>query len=467
MGPQTQRKVFMTFILNILNSRMFDLVVVGGGSGGLALSKRAACLYGKKVLLIDKTVLGGTCVNSGCIPKKMLYNAASIHAEARKLRREEVEFNWDEFRVKREAYISFLNSLYEKRNEKDGIEVVTGKATVHKDRVEVNKTEYKGKNIAMAMGSYPVKINCPGAEVLLTSDDFFRFESVPKSVAIIGTGYISIETAFVLAEFNCQVTLIARREGVLRSFDTMIQEKVERSLKSKGIRLIESANIIKILPKTNENKNHTIEIQNKHTGQIEEVSVEKIICAIGRKANTSSIVIPDIKKDENGFIETDNEFKTSADRIYAIGDMTMSDYMLTPVAIFSGRRLADYLFGSIPGSIKRLVKSVPTIIFSHPPAGSVGYSEEEASGICRSVSVSTVEISHQLSLFSDEVNSYKFVYENESGEILGIHIYGLESDEVLQGFSVLVRNSTKYSEISSYLSFIGSTENELLSGRFE
>lgn len=458
---------------------MYDLVVVGGGSGGLALSKRAACMYGKKVLLIDKTVLGGTCVNNGCIPKKMLYNAAAMHAEAKDLARERegIKFNWNEFREKRSKYITFLNELYDKRNEKDGVQTITGTATVYEDRVEVDGIDYKGNNIVMAMGSYPVKINCPGKEILLSSDDFFKFKTIPKSVAIIGTGYISIETAFVLAEFGCQVTLIARRTGVLRSFDTLIQKKVQESLKSKGITLIENTTVSQIrtvdnkvlisLRSNSSSSNNIHSSDNMNSIHSSEVTVEKVICAIGRRASTEAIYIPEIEKKRDGFIETDCAFRTNKNNIYAIGDITMEEYMLTPVAIFSGRRLADYLFGNSTKNIKKLVASVPTVVFSHPPAGSVGYSEEESLKVSQSISVTTVTTHHQLSIFSNDKNSYKFVYDKETSELYGVHVHGYECDEVLQGYAVLVRNGIKYTEINLYLVSIGADHNELLSGVFE
>ncbi|KAI5192252.1 glutathione reductase (NADPH) [Nematocida minor] len=444
---------------------MYDLIAVGGGSGGLALSKRSTSIYGKRVLLIDKTVLGGTCVNNGCIPKKMLYNAAYLHSEAECIdRHSEIEFDCNQFREKREKYIAFLNNMYAERNKKDGVKTVTGTATVHKDRVEVNGVEYKGSHIVLAMGSYPKMIDCLGNNNLLSSDDFFRFESIPKSVAIIGTGYISIETAFVLAEFKCKVTLIARREGVLRAFDTLIQKKVQKSLESKGIRLIENATVVSLQEK---NREINVEISHKESQEHENIVVEKVICAVGRAANTKSIKNPEIKTDAAGFVETDNLFRTSAEGVYAIGDITMEESMLTPVAIFSGRRLADYLFGNSPKNIKKMISSVPTVVFSHPPAGSVGYSEEKARDLCSAVSVHIAEVDHPSSLFSTEKNSYKFIYDSETSELHGVHVHGYECDEVLQGYSALVRNGIKYSKIREYLETIGSEESEFLSGAFE
>ncbi|KAH9385243.1 glutathione reductase (NADPH) [Nematocida major] len=444
---------------------MHDLIVVGGGSGGLSLSKRAACLYGKRVLLVDRTVLGGTCVNTGCIPKKMLYNAANLHAEARVLYRSaRVEFKWAEFKEKRSVYIEFLNGMYTKRNQKDGVDTVTGDASIKDGAVEVNGVKYSAETVVLAMGSKPRVLEVKGKEHFLTSNDFFMFESVPKSVLIVGTGYIAVETAFVLAEFGCKVTLVARRTGVLRAFDEVVQREVHASLLSKGIQVLERATVSSMEAKNGEVR-VTLSLED---GQKEtKVTAEKVICATGRVANTEAIHMQAIKADSNGFVCTNKTFKTTVDGVYAIGDITMEKYMLTPVAIFCGRRLADYLYGNTTDNIKKLVDAVPTVVFSHPPAGSVGYAKEDSEIAGKLVSVECIETFHPLSIFSDRKNAYKFVFDSETSELYGVHVHGAECDEILQGYAALVRSRIKYADMKEYTAKIGGTMEDILSGVFE
>ncbi|KAI5168581.1 glutathione reductase (NADPH) [Nematocida sp. AWRm78] len=463
---------------------MYDLAVIGGGSGGLAISRRSAYTYGKSVLLIEKDVLGGTCVNNGCIPKKMLYNLAFLHSEIVHLYGKScINLAWDEFNQKRTKYIKFLNEMYKKRNENDKITTVTGSAIIKNGVIEVNGEEYTASKTVLSMGSYPDILDCEGKEHLLTSDDFFRFTAVPDSVIIIGTGYIAIETAFVLQECNCKVTLIARGDSVLRSFDTMIQTQVKNTLLSKGIKILEKTAVLKI-----EKISTGIKLSINKEGVHDTITASKVICAIGRLPNTESIHNDNIKFSDSGFIITDKSFCTTDKDTFAIGDITTSDYMLTPVAIFSGRRLSDYLYSNTTGNIKGLIKSVPTVIFSHPPAGSVGLSENDCMSInnrkvqceysgyiglspdeCISDSVCIKEISlfHYNSIFTAYKNVYKFVYGSVTGLLYGVHVYGYECDEVLQGYSVLVRNQVTYTQMVEYFDLIGGSSYEILSGIFE
>ncbi|KAI5191653.1 glutathione reductase (NADPH) [Nematocida sp. AWRm77] len=444
--------------------KTFDLVVLGGGSGGLAASRRAAALYKKKVLLVDKTVLGGTCVNYGCIPKKMMYTAACLHEEAKWLGSQgSVQFRWGLFKEKRDKYIARLNGMYVTRNTNDSVVLERGEATLHGKTVRVNQKEYTGENVLVATGSYPLLPRCPGGSLCITSDDFFRLKENPKTVAIIGAGYIAIETAFVLVQFGSKVTLISRSPGVLRVFDSMIKERVQTHLQLAGISLFDSAKVEQI-EKTGAQKKITFS-QNDHTLTL---SVDEVISAIGRAPNTSFIPENSLETDKNGFLSTSPSFETSHKHVFAIGDVTMHEHMLTPVAIFAGRKLADFLYGHGSPSIKELVKAVPTVVFSHPPCGSVGYSEQEAQTLSEPTASLSIKVAHPSSLFSPgAVNTYKFVYGQCTDTLYGIHMHGYECDEALQGFSALIRHVTKLASLTEYLETIGSTWSELLMGLSE
>ncbi|OAG28793.1 glutathione reductase (NADPH) [Nematocida displodere] len=440
----------------------YDLVVVGGGSGGLALSKRASAIYGKKTLLIDKTVLGGTCVNSGCIPKKMLYNAAALFKEHRFLQapEERAEFNWGEFRMKRETYIQFLNNMYVRRNATDRIDVVTGEATVRGVSVKVNGVEYQGDTVVVATGSFPTLPPCPGSDLCTTSDDFFRFPSNPGKVVILGAGYIAIETAFVLAAFGSKVVLVARSSGVLRVFDELIRKNVKQALVEEGIEIFDQADVLSIEMNSGKKK-----VTFKKDGQNQEVVADEVISAIGRAASTEHIKAPEVTTDKSGFVETNSSFATQQQDVYAIGDLAMKDHMLTPVAIFTGRRLADLLYGTGIADIKKLIKFVPTVIFSHPPAGSVGYTEKEARKLGDDVEVCVVAVSHPAAILSANTkNQYKFIFSNKTNSLYGIHAVGAQCDEAMQGLGVLARRSTKFSTITSFFACAGTNRTDFFRG---
>ncbi|KAI5180186.1 glutathione reductase (NADPH) [Nematocida sp. AWRm80] len=481
----------------------YDLIVIGGGSGGLASSRRAAAVYNQKVLLIENNLLGGTCVNAGCIPKKMLYNAADIHKEAQLEYKEKTHFNWNQFREKREKYISYLNNIYTQRNIKDNITVLTGTAIIKKSTLQtnredtedtedsatrtecynnvsviVNNKEYRSDRIIIATGSRPKMTNNLAIDSLcITSNEFFKLTQVPESVIIVGSGYIAIETAFVLAEFGCKVSILSRGKGILRSFDKLIRDKVQLSLKDSNIILLENTTLenVQRCKETNRLIVNTITTVNSQIEKSTRITNE-VILAIGRIPNTNEIEIPEIINTltPEGFIATNNTFSTKVDGIYAIGDITMNKYMLTPMAIASGRQLIDYLYDkqALKTDLKdNLIKSVPTVIFSHPPAGSVGYSEEECAMYLDSLSpketVKTLLLEiptvQNASMTKGHKNSYKFVFSQETSILHGIHIHGSGCDEMLQGLAVLVRNQKKMCDILEYFSSIGLSPEEYFS----
>lgn len=457
------------------------MIVIGGGSGGLATARRAASVYKKRVLLVEKSALGGTCVNYGCIPKKMLYNASLLYHERRWIGKDAL-FNWEHFREKREEYIKMLNAMYERRNESDGISVIFGEGVLEGKVVRVLEKEYTAEHVLIVTGSSPVVPKWPGASYCIDSDEFFRMRYVPKRVAVIGGGYIAVETAFILAAFGSEVTLLVR-SGVLRKFDALVRESVRCSLVEGGVDVQEHAEISRI-----EDRDGVYSVCYTRDGKSEEKIVEKVIAAIGRGGNSGLIrdaggqkgggnIALDtagpkeeggercgIEIDSEGFIRTDKTFQTGREGVYAIGDITMKEHMLTPVAIFAGRRLADFLYGTGHSDIKKIIKYVPTVIFSHPPSGSVGYSEEEAEGAGEEIKTHEIEAVHPYSFGSRIRNRYKIVYGAETDAVYGIHMNGCEVDEILQGFASLARNGVKFSQILKYFSETETTWEDLILG---
>ncbi|KAI5186746.1 glutathione reductase (NADPH) [Nematocida homosporus] len=444
----------------------YDLFVIGGGSAGLSISRRAAETYGMKVALADKGPLGGTCVNNGCIPKKMLYNAAFLYTEGRFLyQKSNLAFNWEEFRLKRDKYIAFLNSMYSQRNERHQITLFSGSAFLKGKKVTISDCEYTAARIVVATGSFPALPQCPGQDLVLTSDDFFRFNHIPKSVVLIGAGYISIETAFVLAHFKCQVSLVARSSGVLRVFDSLIRSEVLDSLLKAGVKVFDKTKLVEVSKVVG---SELKEVVLERNGLVERLQVEEVISAIGRKADTRSLG-EEIVRDEKGFVKTDESFGTSVPGVFAIGDVAMPEHMLTPVAIFTGRRLADCWYGQGSANVKRLISYVPTVVFSHPPSGTVGYTEELSLSNFNDTKSLLVEVMHPSSVLIPEAakNKYKFVFGQTTDQIYGIHMHGYECDETLQGFAVLARNKQSFSKLIEYAAFCGVSLSDFLSGIIE
>ncbi|KAI5171586.1 glutathione reductase (NADPH) [Nematocida sp. LUAm3] len=452
----------------------YDLLVIGGGSGGLAASRRAAFKYGKRVCLVEKGDLGGTCVNKGCIPKKMLYNAASLFKESLFLseqsQQEAPKFHWKAFLEKRTKYISFLHSIYENRNRKDQVEIIKGEAALEADRrVLVNGKEYTAERIIVATGSFPRLPNIPGKESAITSDDFFEFEEIPSSVVILGAGYIAVECAFVLSTLGCKVIMINRSKGVLRAFDSLIGESVEETLKQAGVVLYDQAEVLRI---EDEGKCIYFKYNNQEKMQV----AEKILSAIGREPDTRAVHSLSLSK-KNGFLNTSEHFETCKKWLFAIGDVAMEEHMLTPVAIFTARRLIDHLYLKNFAKLKNLICWVPTVIFTHPPSGSVGCSEKESQNRYGDVLVKEVKFIHPTEFIHHgssskqnkqyTYNRYKFIYGETTKDIYGMHMHGHGCDEELQGFSVLIRNRIPFSRITECLEKSCISWKDLLMGRFE
>ncbi|HEX5464521.1 MAG TPA: FAD-dependent oxidoreductase, partial [Burkholderiales bacterium] len=341
--------------------KKFDLVVIGGGSGGIAMANRAAS-YGAKVALVEAARLGGTCVNVGCVPKKIMWNAASIahvfHDTADYGFTAHLDrFDWSTLKKRRDDYIRWLNGRYRVTLEKNGVELLHGHGRFEGPHtVAVNGTRAEAAHIAIATGGRPIIPNWKGAELGITSDDFFELEAQPQRVAIAGSGYVAVELAGVFHALGSDVDLLLRGPAVLRSFDEMLRESVMRVMAADGIVIHAGA--------------HIRDAERLAGGRLAvhcveglKVECDAVLWAIGREPNADGLDLPraGVNTDESGYVVTDEWQNTSAAGIYAIGDVTGRP-ALTPVAIAAGRRLADRLFGGQPQ--RRLdYANIPTVIF--------------------------------------------------------------------------------------------------------
>jgi len=422
-------------------AEQFDLVVIGGGSGGLACSQRAA-EYGARVALVESGRLGGTCVNVGCVPKKVMWNAADI---AERLEdapdygfRVTVEgHDWALLKARRDEYIRRLNGIYERNLEKRKVELVRGRARFTGPRsVAVGDRTLQADHIVIATGGRPLLPDIPGVELGITSDGFFELEERPQRVAIVGSGYIAVEVAGIFAALGSEVTLVLRGQRVLRHFDAMLGEAALNAMREEGVQIVTDA-----WPEAlRERSDGTLRLALRDGRQLE--PFDCVLWAVGRVPVVEDLGLEaaGVKLDAYGFIATDDYQATNVDGIYAIGDVT-GRWPLTPVAIAAGRRLSDRLFGGQPG--RRLIyENIPTVIFGHPPIGTVGLSEEAARAqygddvqVFRS---SFVPLYYGVT--SRKVRAeMKLVTVGPDQRIVGAHVIGAGADEMLQGFAVAVR----------------------------
>ena len=418
----------------------FDLIVIGGGSGGLACAQRAAA-YGAKVALAEPRPLGGTCVNVGCVPKKVMYYAASLAGGLRDAGGYGFDValaghDWAALKAARDAYVSRLNGIYATNLERRGIRHVAAAARFHDASTVVAGDEVlSAPHVVIAAGGRPVVPDVPGAGFGITSDGFFDLERRPQSIAIAGSGYVAVEIAGVLAALGTKVTLVIRHDHVLRSFDTMLSAALMTEMRADGIEIVD----------------HAVPAQVRRVGDHHELwtadgrilgPFECVLWAVGREPVVADLGLQQagVRQYDDGYVIADRFQQTSAPGVYAIGDVT-GQLALTPVAIAAGRRLADRLFGGQAG--RHLdYDLVPTVVFSHPPIGTVGLTEAEARDIhgdsVRCYTSGFTPMYHALTAHKRRAEM-KLVTVGPDERIVGLHVIGEGADEMLQGFAVAVK----------------------------
>ena len=444
----------------------YDLIVIGGGSGGLAHAQRAA-EYGARVAVVEKGRLGGTCVNVGCVPKKVMWYAASHAHEFAHLGDYgfDVEVrghDWAGLKQRRDAYIARLNGIYGRNLEKRNVVHIEGHARfTGPNAVEVAGQVYAAERFVIATGGYPLVPDLPGAELGITSDDFFELESRPARVALAGSGYISVELAGVFNALGSETTVLVRKDGVLRDRDEMLREELQAAMAKSGITL-ETGVVPVALARTGSGLVLTASDGREFGG------FDAVVWAIGRGANSASLDLAaaGVATDEEGFIPVDDYQQSNVEHIYAIGDITGRE-ALTPVAIAAGRRLADRLYGGMKG--RRLdYELIPTVIFSHPPIGTVGLTEAEARArYGDSVRVYESRFTGMYYALGEdkERSSMKLVVAGDEERVVGCHVIGDGADEMLQGFAVAIRMGATKKDFDDTVAIHPTSAEELVTMR--
>lgn len=441
----------------------FDLVVLGAGSGGIAMAIRAA-RHGAKVAVVEAAALGGTCVNVGCVPKKAMWLAAEL-AQARQLASavgfagQPGSLDWPAFIARRSAYIDNIHASYRKRFSSLSIELVTGWGRfLDAHHIEVGTRRLEAVHVLIATGAHSRRLAIPGGELGIDSDGFFDLRACPRRVAIIGSGYIAVELGGVLRALGAQVTVFARGERLLRHFDHEIGDALAAAMRARGITLAFGHAPVRVERAADGYAIHAID------GSVES-GFDELIWAIGRDPNTQGYGLDAARVaiDAAGFIVTDTWQNTNVPKVYAVGDVTRGT-PLTPVAIAASRHLAERIFGGKAES--RLdYANIPTVVFSHPPIGMVGLSEEQARvQHGEAVRVHRSRFRPMLgALAGDEERTLmKLVCVGEDERIVGIHLIGSAADEILQGFAVALKMGARKADFDATVAIHPTSAEELV-----
>ena len=447
-------------------SKKYDLLVVGGGSGGLAHAQRAA-EYGVNVAVVEHGPLGGTCVNVGCVPKKVMWYAAHYAQELKHAADYGYDVSvkghdWAALKSRRDAYIARLNNIYETNLDKRGVTYIAGDAKfIDANTIAVGNERYQAERVVIATGGQPIVPSISGAELGITSDGFFALEQQPRRVLIAGSGYVAVELAGVLNGLGSETKVIVRKNGVLRGFDKMLSSELIDTMRKSGIEI--KTGVVPASVRSTDNGLVLTAEDGREFGP-----VDTLLWAVGRSPNTATLDLDKagVDMDERGFVPTDEMQSTNVEHIHALGDVT-GRAALTPVAIAAGRRLADRLYGGMVG--RHLdYNLIPTVIFSHPTIGTVGMTEDEARAqYGDDLKVYTTGFTPMFYALGEDRqrSAMKLITVGEDERVIGVHIFGDAADEMLQGFAVAMRMGATKKDLDDTVAIHPTNAEEIVTMR--
>ncbi|SEA23210.1 NADPH-glutathione reductase [Thiothrix caldifontis] len=427
-------------------SQHYDLIAIGAGSGGLSVVEKAA-KHGAKCAVVEvNDDLGGTCVNRGCVPKKVMWFAANLahaqhDAQDYGFATTPGKLNWATLVNKRDNMIGGITDWYmDSFLSEAGIDLIQGQARfVDAKTLDVGGETYTADHIVISTGGRPiVPTDIPGAEYGITSDGFFELDEQPAKVAVVGGGYIALELAGVLNALGSETHMLHQGFPVLIGFDSLMQKTLRTQMEHDGIVFNDTAKIASV------EKQADGKLTVNYTDGSVLADLDQLLWAIGRKTNTDDIGLENIglALAPGGFIDVNEYQETSVPGVYAIGDIiNKRGVQLTPVAIAAGRRLGDRLFGGMKDR-KVDYSLIPTVMFTHPPIGTIGLSEEAArEKYGDAVKVYSTEFTPMYYSFVKHKakTAMKLVVVGEDEKIVGCHAIGLGVDEMMQGFAVAIR----------------------------
>lgn len=415
----------------------YDLFVIGAGSGGVRAARMAADC-GARVAIAEQRSLGGTCVNAGCVPKKLFVYASQFRADFAAApgfgwTMDQPGFDWPSLMTAKNREIERLHAVYNKLLQTSGVTVLSGKAKVlDAHTVEVDGKAYRSERILIATGGRPVTPDIPGKELVVTSNDLFSLEKLPDSIAIVGGGYIAVEFAGILHGLGVKTTVCSRDGKILNGFDDDIRDFLAEAMVRQGITILLNTEI-KSVEKAD--AGYALLLADGSTLQ-----AGLVMYAIGRTPNSGGLGLEalDVELDEHHAIKVNEQYQSSAQSVYAIGDVT-DRVKLTPVAIAEGVALAQALYGQPAKPVD--YDHIPTAIFCQPPVSTVGLTEAQARAEFKEIDIYKTVFKPMKNALSglDEKTLMKMVVERNTDRVLGMHMVGEDAAEMIQGFAVAMR----------------------------
>jgi len=414
----------------------FDLLVIGAGSGGVRAARFAAD-FGAKVAIAESSKLGGTCVNAGCIPKKILMYAANTNKDFKLSSsygfNSSYSFDWSTLIKNKDREISRLNKIYHNLLTSSGVTIFNGHARLlNSNTVQIDDVKVKTKYILLAPGGKPFVPVIIGGEHAITSDELFHLEKLPANISIIGGGYIAVEFAAILQALGAKVTLIHRDNLFLRGFDSSLRQHLKDEFSQQGIKLKFNSEVISIT------KNNRFNLQLNNG---EDHCTDCVLYATGRKPNINNLGLKNvgINLDKRGFIAVNDNYQTNIANIFAIGD-AIGKIQLTPVALAEAMAVTKYLFK--PDIYQKLdYDNIPYAVFSSPNLASVGLTEENARNQGFKLKVFSSKFRPLKLTLSDEqrFSMVKIIVCKNSDKVLGIHVASSDAGEIVQGFAAAIK----------------------------
>lgn len=443
----------------------FDLIVIGAGSGGVRLARMSA-QRGARVAVVESRYLGGTCVNVGCVPKKLFVYGAHVHDELEdaagygwQVPLDDVSFDWPKLVANKNAEIERLNGIYGRLLENAGVTIIEGTASLSDaNTVVVGDTSYRAKHITIATGSWPVIPDVPGKECILTSNDMFYLPQLPKQAVVWGGGYIAVEFAGILAGLGVDTTLLYRGDLFLRGFDVDIRRFTEQEMRKKGVNLQFGVTIESVEA---ENAHYRVQLNNGET-----LETGLVMAATGRRALVDGLGLTDlgVQLSASGHVVVDDHFQTAVPSITALGDV-IGTPQLTPVALAQGMVLSRRLFGDGKGEMD--YSAIPTAVFCQPNIGTVGLTEEEAREAGHRLRIYRSEFRPMKYTLSgrDERSLMKLVVDDETDRVLGAHMVGPDAGEITQGLAVAIKAGATKAQFDSTLGIHPTSAEEFVTMR--
>jgi len=441
----------------------FDLFVIGAGSGGVRAA-RMSSTFGAKVAVAEERYLGGTCVNVGCVPKKLFVYASQFSSDFKSSAgygwsEQEANFSWNHLITQKNQEIKRLNTVYEKLLKDTGVTLFDGRATiVDKHTIKVADQLFTAKHILVATGGWPSVPDFPGNDLVITSNQAFYLDTLPDSIVIVGGGYIAVEFAGIFNGLGVATTLVYRGDLFLRGFDENIRQHLAQQLQLKGITLQFGTSIVSI-EKTSTGL--TAQLDSGET-----LSAEQFMYATGRTPKSADLGLEKlgVELDEQGAVVVNPQYQTSIDSIYAIGDVT-NRINLTPVALAEGMALANVLYGKNPTQVD--YNNIPTCVFSQPNIGTVGLTEAQAKQQFGDITVyKSIFKPMKYSLTDNQEQTLmKLIVDTKTDRVVGAHMVGPDAGEIIQGLAVAMKAGTTKAVFDSTIGIHPTTAEEFVTMR--